>query len=383
MYTPGSIYYAQFNTNNISGISANTDSLPWGTLVRNGIDDFTSTVFITNIDAGRYTISGTIPNTYVYGNYVNLAISGQVNGMLSKAIIGLGTLDAYVNSLSTSVTVTGIIPGMTVSITGSINANVVSVSGIPLAAPGTSGALLTDTRYVNGLPVSNYDGYAQGGTINTIQLGVQEPKIDHYYDFATLIIGGGSGMNQMKLILSYSGATQTAYLDRNWKVTPTAGIPYTFMNYSTVNTRYLDGVPLSGGNIGPNFADFFANSGNLTSRIVDNIGSAIISGTVQANVIGINPGLTVSITGTVQANITSVSPGVLFNLTSSGVDNIVVENGVNLRQSHTIIGGVLAGVSSGNGNVIWYQGINNPGQNRLSSSAISGIRSTVNYNIPT
>jgi hypothetical protein len=362
MYQPGSIYYQQFNTNNISGVSTNTDSTPWGTLVKNGVDDFTSKVFVTNVDAGRYTVSGTIPLTYTFGNYVNLAISGQVNGLLSKTTIALGVLDAPVNTLSTSVTVTGVLAGVTISVTGVVNANVVTVSGIPIAAPGTSGALITDSRYVNGVPVLSYDGFAQGGTINTIILGSNEPQIDHYYDWASIIIGGGSGLNQMAMIVAYSGASQTAYLDRNWKVTPSAGTPYTFFGYNVVNPKYLDGVAITGGMIATNFASFFRNAGNLTSKIVDNISTT---------------------SGTVQANIVSISPGVLVNLTSSGVDNVMLENGVNLRQGNSIMTSVLGGVSSGNGNVIWYQAINNPGQNRLSSNANSGIRSSVNYTIPT
>ena len=36
----------------------------------------------------------------------------------------------------------------------------------------------------------------------------------------------------------------------------------------------------------------------------------------------------------------------------------------------------------GNGSWIWYQGINNASQNRLSSNATSGIRTVVNYNLP-
>ena len=383
MYQPGSIYYQQFNTNNISGISTNTDSTPWGTLVKNGIDDFTSKVFITNVDTGRYTVSGTIPITYSFGNYINLTISGQVNSLLSKATLSLGVLDSSINTLPTTISVTGAInvtsinPGVTVSVTGvtsatllnpvsvtgTVNANVISFSGIPVAAPGTSGAIITDSRYVNGVLVLSYDGYAQGGTINTIQLGANEPKIDNYYNFASLIIGGGSGLNQMGFIIGYSGATQTAYMDRNWKVTPAAGIPYTFLGYNSINAKYIDGVAITGGRIAANFVNFFLNNNNLTTQIVDNVGGG-------------------SITGVVQSNVISVNPGVQFNLSSSGLDSIHLETGVNVRQGLTEMGAVLAGVSSGNGSWIWYQGINNASQNRLSSNATSGIRTVVNYNLP-
>ena len=278
MYRPGDNYYQQFNTNNVSGISTNTDSTPWGTLVKNGVDDFTSYVFITNVDIGRYTVSGTIPSTYVYGNYVNLAISGQVAGILSKATLSLGVLDATVNSLPTTVSVTGAVnvtsinPGVTVSVTGvtsatllnpvsvtgTVNANVISFSGIPVAAPGTSGAIITDSRYVNGVLVLSYDGYAfRQRTINTTAREAQtNPKIDNYYNFASLIIGGGSGLNQMGFIIGYSGATQTAYMDRNWKVTPAAGIPYTFLGYNSINAKYIDGVAITGGRIAANFGQF-------------------------------------------------------------------------------------------------------------------------------
>lgn len=98
-YLIGKNYYQQFVTFNISGISANMDSVPWATMVHNGVDDFSSHVFVNNVDIGRYTVSGIISNNYAVGDSVGLAISGNAAGNLTKYYLGLGTLDsAYISA---------------------------------------------------------------------------------------------------------------------------------------------------------------------------------------------------------------------------------------------------------------------------------------------
>jgi hypothetical protein len=93
-YRPGDIFYKQVTTFSPSGISTNTDVTPWATLVHNGVDDFTPHVFVTNVDVGRYTVSGVIPSTYAVGSSINVAVSGLVTGNLSKAVVDLDVLSA-------------------------------------------------------------------------------------------------------------------------------------------------------------------------------------------------------------------------------------------------------------------------------------------------
>lgn len=118
MYRPGDIFYSQFTVSNVSGVASNADSLPLGNLVKNGVDDNTPRVFVTNIDIGRYTTSGIIPSAYAKGDTVGVIISGYVGGSLTKAYTSLGQLDTYytgdiVNPGFFSVNVTGIYSNVT------------------------------------------------------------------------------------------------------------------------------------------------------------------------------------------------------------------------------------------------------------------------------
>lgn len=68
------------------------------------------------------------------------------------------------------------------------------------------------------------DDTAQGaGTGNNqIQLDTGASAVDGNYDPALVVLVGGTGMGQARLILEYDGATKTATVDRNWKVNPDA-----------------------------------------------------------------------------------------------------------------------------------------------------------------
>jgi hypothetical protein len=57
---------------------------------------------------------------------------------------------------------------------------------------------------------------------NQIQLDAGASAIDGSYDPSVVVIIGGTGIGQSRLILEYDGATKTATVDRNWKVAPDA-----------------------------------------------------------------------------------------------------------------------------------------------------------------
>ena len=98
-YLPGKNFYTQVTTYNNSGISTNADIIPWSTTVRNGLDDLTVKTFVTNIDVGRYTISGVFPTSYLVGDSVGVAVSGLFSGNLVKYFMPLGVIDnAYVGN---------------------------------------------------------------------------------------------------------------------------------------------------------------------------------------------------------------------------------------------------------------------------------------------
>lgn len=79
-----------------TGAATNADSLPTGTLVKNGTDDAAS-VTVTNIDAGRYKAAVTLP-TLAIGDIVELSIAATVNSVAGKGIIWRDTKDVLLDS---------------------------------------------------------------------------------------------------------------------------------------------------------------------------------------------------------------------------------------------------------------------------------------------
>lgn len=270
-YRPSDIFYFEFGASNVSGIASNLDSAPNGVFYKNGLDDFTVHVFINAVDVGRYCVSGQIPNYNIPAS-IGVAISGYMNSNLTKATFNLGALENPV------------------SVTGIVQSNVIYFSGVPVAAANNSGAILTDLRFINNNLATTYNGIAQSGGINWVQLSSTEPTIDNYYQDQTITIIDGIGAGQCGLIASYSGTTRTVYIDHNWYVVPYNNSKYSFIGYNNVNLEYINNKLLDS-KVGVNLNTFFQNAGNSTAEIVDNVGTGgggSITGVVNANVVSIN-----------------------------------------------------------------------------------------------
>lgn len=93
-YKPGDSATIEFVTSDATGAATNADSLPAGTINRNGTDDIPVTVAITNLDAGRYKAVFTIPVGYAAGDSVNLSIAATIGGIAAKATSGPWVLDS-------------------------------------------------------------------------------------------------------------------------------------------------------------------------------------------------------------------------------------------------------------------------------------------------
>src|SRR5215831_18359702 len=89
---PGSNYYAEFTTANPgTGAAQNADSLPLATATRNGTDDATFTLTVTNMATGRYKVAGTVPGGYAAGDQVQVSVTATV-----ATIPGVAIIDAFV-----------------------------------------------------------------------------------------------------------------------------------------------------------------------------------------------------------------------------------------------------------------------------------------------
>lgn len=155
-YIPGGTYGLQFSANNVSGILVNADALPLGHLFRNGLDDFTPTVFITNLDLGRYVASGTIPGTYNFTDSFGVVVSGYVNGILFKSEFNAGSLFAPVNLASGAFD--------SISIEAGVNARQ-AISVIAATIAGTSSGINNTIWYkgINNPTVNRVVGVAISG----------------------------------------------------------------------------------------------------------------------------------------------------------------------------------------------------------------------------
>jgi len=72
-------------------------------------------------------------------------------------------------------------------------------------------------------PTTIHSGTCQAGsTANTIVFNAAASAVDGAYDPAGVAIVDNTGVGQTRLIYEYDGATRTAVVDRNWKVTPDA-----------------------------------------------------------------------------------------------------------------------------------------------------------------
>lgn len=65
-----------------------------------------------------------------------------------------------------------------------------------------------------------HTGTAQAGAAGTITLAAGASALDDYYARSGIVITGGAGAGQERLITGYVGATKVATVDENWKTNP-------------------------------------------------------------------------------------------------------------------------------------------------------------------
>jgi hypothetical protein len=93
-YKPSDTAYAEFVTSRFdTGAATTADSLPTGTFNRNGTDDGTTTVTVTNLDTGRYKASWTIPVGAAAGDSCMVTIAATVNSVAGKGVVWQAVLD--------------------------------------------------------------------------------------------------------------------------------------------------------------------------------------------------------------------------------------------------------------------------------------------------
>lgn len=131
MYRPGDAVARAFNTFNAAGALTNADSLPTAVVVRNGVDDATPTVTVTNVSAGRYKATFTLPTTYAARDRIEIYVAFAMGAVSTGGTLPIGPLTTDAEQ--------GIVARGTVGVDAAANAGALtlSVTGGGTLPPGT------------------------------------------------------------------------------------------------------------------------------------------------------------------------------------------------------------------------------------------------------
>ena len=97
-YKPSDGYYSGFVTASpATGAATNADALPVATAGFSGPGAGSMPLTVTNLDTGRYRITGMIPPGRVKGDVLVVSVAATVGGVAGKAIVGSHVLghDAF------------------------------------------------------------------------------------------------------------------------------------------------------------------------------------------------------------------------------------------------------------------------------------------------
>jgi len=222
-YKPGDSYYKEFVTSNpTTGAAVNADSLPTATANHNGTDDGSFTLTVTNIDTGRYKITGTIPSGYAAGDVLNVSVVATVSAVVGKAIVDTQVLDAF--RLADLASGTG------------VNLNFGSLlPTLPVANTVGEAMFFTDL-------LGERVNQAQSGGPLSIQLDSAASSDNNAYIGDSIYLysgtgGGVRGTGQRRTIVAYDPSSKIATVNQGWDTQP------------DMTTRFIT-LPAPLGNVG-------------------------------------------------------------------------------------------------------------------------------------
>lgn len=146
-YKPGDSYSTVFSTSSPStGAAINSDATPTAIANRNGTDDGSFVLAVTNLTTGRYKVTGTIPIGYVNGDAIAVSIAATVSSVAGISIVDRFQLDSKrVGDLNDS----SYVGGAVASVTGAVGS---------VTAPVTVGTITDKTGY--GLSIAERNAIA-------------------------------------------------------------------------------------------------------------------------------------------------------------------------------------------------------------------------------
>jgi hypothetical protein len=92
--------------------------------------------------------------------------------------------------------------------------------GADLVTAVATNRILVEYTALPGVGVDLHDGTAQAATSNTITLDAGANATDDFYNHARIVITGGTGSEQERIIVDYAGSSKIAKVAPPWTITP-------------------------------------------------------------------------------------------------------------------------------------------------------------------
>ena len=305
-YKPGDSYYKEFTTSDpTSGAARNADSTPVATANHNGIDDSTFVLTVTNIDTGRYKITGTVPAGYAAGDVVNTSIAATVNSVAGKIAIDTFMVDtkrvSNLNDIASSsivsggaiATSSGAVSNVT-TVTNSVTSNVTqwagsTVSGTP---PTTSAIASATASAILATPANLLATDSSGRVIlQPTQTGVTIPNVTTVTNAVTAgTVSDKSGYSLATApptASAIASATAAEILATPANLLATDSSGRVQVQYGTAAGQ----VNLSGGNLAGAVPSVTGSIGGSVGSVTGTVGSVTgsvgsVAGNVGGNVLG-------------------------------------------------------------------------------------------------
>jgi len=170
-------------------------------------------------------------------------------------------------------------------VSGRIDASVGAVANNAITASGIADGAIDRATFAadTGLQ-SARSNTAQAGAAGTITLDASASSVDNFYTGEWVVLTGGTGSGQARLITAYVGSTKVASIAPNWATNPD-----NTSTFAVVQAAHIGGVQ---GNVTGSVASVTGNVGGSVASVTGNVGGnvvgsvASVTGNVGGNVVG-------------------------------------------------------------------------------------------------
>lgn len=237
--TYGIPIYMVLSSDHVSAATGKTVSV---TLSKNGGAFGAASGAVSELSSGVYLLAGNTTDTNTLGSLVVLATASGCDPYLVEYTVvsfdpfdstrlGLASLPNAAAEASGGLFTRGTGAGqINQPANGMIDGNVVRWLGTAAATPATAGVPSVDVVYMSGdsTAADKFEAWmdallnntAQAGAAGTITFNSGASAVDDYYKGQIVMLTGGTGAGQFRLITAYVGATKVASVSPNWATNP-------------------------------------------------------------------------------------------------------------------------------------------------------------------